>query len=112
MTGAKQTIEQAIKTMSQKVIDECKRMKSICSGFNFVDELYEMIKQLKSEAKGLHSHSARQTAQDFIRSIQGISDQLSEKTSKREKTHHPQKLGEEGSDQDTSVKELFEPSPC
>jgi len=73
---AKKTIENAIATMKKSVLAECAKLKKTCSGFNLVDELHEMLTQLKTEARLLQSNDARDTAEKFIRSIQTICDEL------------------------------------
>lgn len=70
-------MEKAIDQMAKEVLDSCKNLKKICSGFNLVDELYIVLQQLEMEARSLQSTEARQSAENFIRSIRQLCDSMS-----------------------------------
>jgi len=69
-------IESKIATINDSIKKDCSELKQICSGFNLVDELNDLIHQLQAESKSLTSVEARQTADDFINSIKTIANNL------------------------------------
>ncbi len=56
----------------------CYKLKKVCSGFNFVDELFMTISQLESEASMLTSTEARKCADHIIVSLKEMANQLSQ----------------------------------
>ncbi|GAM19956.1 hypothetical protein SAMD00019534_031310, partial [Acytostelium subglobosum LB1] len=74
---AKVMIATAINVLTEEITTTCRDLKSICQGFNLVDELSNTIKQMEIEAKLLASNEARASADQMIRVVKGIADRLS-----------------------------------
>ncbi|KYQ93281.1 hypothetical protein DLAC_05942 [Tieghemostelium lacteum] len=75
---AKLIIDCSLKRMVEDTIDSCVELKKLCSGFNLVNELNITLKQLEMEALKHTSLDARKTADNIIRSITEMVNQLSQ----------------------------------
>ncbi|KYQ93282.1 hypothetical protein DLAC_05944 [Tieghemostelium lacteum] len=75
---AKLIIDGALNRMAEDTIDSCIQLKKLCSGFNLVNELNITLKQLEMEALKHTSLDARNTADNIIRSITEMVNQLSQ----------------------------------
>ncbi|KYQ93280.1 hypothetical protein DLAC_05939 [Tieghemostelium lacteum] len=75
---AKLIIDSALKRMTEDIKNSCVELKKLCSGFNLVDELSITLEQLEMEAWKHTSLDARKTANDIIRSITEMVNQLSQ----------------------------------
>ena len=72
----KASISNEVETAKKDIADLCVDLKKICSNYNMVNELTDMIYQMKQEAESLTSVEARQTANDFIKTIEIMSDEF------------------------------------
>ncbi|KAN0045553.1 hypothetical protein ACTA71_005931 [Dictyostelium dimigraforme] len=75
--NSKKTIEAAIKQKGLSIVDECNQIKSICTGFNFVDELNCLIQQMKMESAGIINLEVRNQSDEFIKSLVTLVNTLS-----------------------------------
>jgi RecA/RadA recombinase len=97
----KQSVEFQIDEICKAVNLTCRRLKQLCSGFNFVDELAIMIYQLKRDASMLRSSVARATADKFIKIIEEISDSLNREEINANHNKYSQNHKEEDDDYST-----------
>lgn len=79
--NSKKTIEAAIKQKGLSIFDECKKIKSLCSGFNFVEELNCLIQQMEMESASIINLEVRNQTDDFIKSLATLADILSSQKS-------------------------------
>ena len=77
MLHIQHNIDDAIDQMEKNTINNCKVLKKICSGFNFVNELHIMIEQLEQYGETLTTVGARQTSNRIIVSLKDLCDRLS-----------------------------------
>jgi hypothetical protein len=70
-------IDDEVNRQKQELINKCNKLKSICSGFNLVDELAILIDQMENEAKQLKSIEARKATDDYIKSLKILCNKLS-----------------------------------
>lgn len=77
MLHIQKNIDNAIDQMEKNTINNCKVLKKICSGFNFVNELHIMIEQLEQYGETLTTVGARQTSNRIIISLRDLCDRLS-----------------------------------
>ena len=68
----KNSIDKQIQDYMNDIENKCRHLKSICSHFNIVDELNELIYQLRKEAQTLTSLEARQIADETIKNIEDM----------------------------------------
>lgn len=71
-TLIKKSIDKQINDLMEDIDKKCTELKQICNHFNIVDELKDLIYQLKQEAKLLTSLEARQLADETINHISDI----------------------------------------
>jgi len=76
VASAQKAVQDAIKQCTNSIKKQCYDLKKICRGFNLTDELYTLIEQLKFESRTLHSVAARKSAEEFIRSLETICEEL------------------------------------
>jgi energy-coupling factor transporter ATP-binding protein EcfA2 len=76
----KNSIDKLISDYMTQIDDECCNLKSICSHFNIVDELNELIYLLEKEAQSLTSISARELANQTVTSIKKLCDKFDNTT--------------------------------
>ncbi|KAF2073583.1 hypothetical protein CYY_005100 [Polysphondylium violaceum] len=76
LSDAKKITDAALNKMTQEIVDSCKKLKKLCSGFNLVDELNITLNQMEMEAKKHTSMDARKSADQMIRVIREIVDKL------------------------------------
>jgi len=93
LASSKKAIEKAIQDMSKHILDSCKNIQKLCKNFNLVDELNITLRQLETEASLLTSTVARQQADDFIKSIKILIDNLSKQQALERKTAPSKKQG-------------------
>jgi hypothetical protein len=74
--GAKNLIKAAIDQVAKDLERDCRALKSLCKGFNLVDELAFTIGNLRQEAALLQSLEARNQADAMIRSLEALIDGL------------------------------------
>jgi len=89
--SSRQAVDKAIQDMSKNILDSCKNIQKLCRNFNLVDELNITLRQLETEATLLRSMVARKQADDFIKSIKNLIDQLSKQQESDRKTQQQQK---------------------
>ncbi|KAK5575476.1 hypothetical protein RB653_006609 [Dictyostelium firmibasis] len=70
------TIEGVIKQKGLSIVGNCKKIKEICSGFNFVDELNCLIKQMELESASFVNIKVRCESDEFIRSLKTLVEYL------------------------------------
>ena len=70
------SINKMIDDYMTEIDTECTELKNICSNFNIVDELNDLIYQLKQESKTLTSLPARELADTIIKSIEEICERF------------------------------------
>ncbi len=74
--STKDMIARSIAQLESDIGAECQKLKKICSGFNLVDELSDLIDQLKMESKSLVSLEAKDSSNKFIRAISHICNSM------------------------------------
>ncbi|KAL9656979.1 hypothetical protein ABK040_007067 [Willaertia magna] len=70
-------VRQALDNKQNRIEELCRELKTICSGFNFVNELNAVIETLKLNAKTLTSVKVREDAEKRINCIEELVDRLS-----------------------------------
>jgi len=91
LSSSRQAVDKAIQDMSKSILDSCKNIQKLCKNFNLVDELTITLRQLETEAALLTSIVARKQADDFIKSIKNLIDQLSKQQELDRKTQQQQR---------------------
>lgn len=76
LKDSKILIEDSISDHSKCILDSCRGIKDICKGFNFAEELHILVQQLKASKQLLTEQVAKEAADRFIKSIEGIVDSL------------------------------------
>lgn len=79
LTITRNALDAEIKKQQDEIRDYCMSLKKICKNFNFVDELYQLIEQLRKENIKITDMNTKKKAEDFINSIQTIAENLSKK---------------------------------
>jgi len=70
-------LQQALKRKEAEIVECCRELKTLCSQFNFVDELTSVIDIMEFHARTLTSNHARTEANSMIKNIKYLVDQLS-----------------------------------
>eukprot|EP01118_Nematostelium_gracile_P012736 TRINITY_DN4697_c0_g1_i1.p1 TRINITY_DN4697_c0_g1~~TRINITY_DN4697_c0_g1_i1.p1 ORF type:complete len:627 (-),score=136.10 TRINITY_DN4697_c0_g1_i1:30-1706(-) len=74
--STKDMIDRSIIQLEKDISIECQKLKKICSGFNLVEELANLVEQLKLDSKTLTSLDARSSSERFIRAISYICNSM------------------------------------
>jgi len=68
----KSQLKGAISNIASDLKVKCQKLKELCPGFNFVDELHITTSQMEEEAKLLRSDEARKEAESIITTLRTI----------------------------------------
>lgn len=79
---AKKLLEKALNQKKEDIINLCKKLQAICSGFNLAQELHALIQQLEIQSSMLRNIDAKQQATVFIRSLKEFCQMLEKEQDK------------------------------
>jgi len=82
LSASKNSIQKAIRDTAKNLLKSCQNIQKLCQHFNLAEELGIHLQQLETEAGLLTSLEDRKQADDFIKSIHT----LRENVSKHQKT--------------------------
>lgn len=76
ITATRNGMTQEIKNVQIDIKNNCLEIKKICKKYNLTNELYLFIDQLKKDIKNITDINARQNAEDFIKSMTELTQNL------------------------------------
>ena len=72
--SARAQVEASMKAIGGRVLKQCKEIKSVCSGFNVVDELIQQIQNMQMEARQTQDIRVRTQMEAVIEEVKKVCD--------------------------------------